>query len=130
MTASKWNHFTLEELTCHCGCGRMEMDDHFMKKIVELRERVGFALPVTSGYRCPEYNNRISHSGFNGPHTTGRAIDFLVMGSRASIIIGYATEYGMVGIGLNQKGAHEERFIHMDNLPNGPDRPRPWVWTY
>jgi hypothetical protein len=35
---------------------------------------------------------------------------------------------GFTGIGVQQKGGG--RFIHLDNLPNGPGQPRPTVWSY
>ena len=51
-TQSPWQYFTMEELTCRCGCGRMEMDNDFMVSLVAIRREVGFALSVTSGFRC------------------------------------------------------------------------------
>ena len=39
-----------------------------------------------------------------------------------------AIELRFKGIGIAQKG--EGRFIHIDDIPNSPDRPRPWIWSY
>lgn len=128
MTASPWQYFTMEELTCKCGCGRMEMTDDYMRKLVAMRRTLGFPFPVSSAYRCPEYNNKVSSTGLIGPHTTGQAADITLRGTRAFKFLQLAAEYGMTGIGVNQKG--DKRFIHTDDLPNAPGQPRPWVWSY
>lgn len=115
------------KLTCSCGCGMLPAQD-FMDKVQVLRERVGFGLPVTSAARCPAYNARVSSTGATGPHTTGRAIDLGVSGARAHRVLAEALALGFTGIGVAQKGAG--RFIHLDDLPNGPNCPRPFVWSY
>lgn len=124
---SKWENFTEEELTCKCGCGQQEMDDDFMDKIQSIRGDAGFAFNVTSAYRCPSHNNNVSTTGTTGPHTTGEAIDIAVHGDQAHKLLKLALVRGMKGIGINQKGDHNTRFIHLDNL-SSPNRP--WVWTY
>jgi hypothetical protein len=35
---------------------------------------------------------------------------------------------GFSGIGVSQKG--DSRFIHLDDLEDSNERPRPWVWSY
>lgn len=124
-------HFPAYELTCPCGeCDGGEMDDGFMFIIVCMRKQAGFPFPVTSGYRCPAYNQKVSSTGPDGPHTTGHALDLGLYGEQAQIVLGLAVQYGLTGIGLNQKGSYAERFIHLDDLEGGGDTPRPWVWTY
>jgi zinc D-Ala-D-Ala carboxypeptidase len=120
-------HFSDSELKCQCGCGMLPERD-FMDKVEKLRVKCGFSLPVTSGARCPQHNAKVSKSGNDGPHTTGRAIDFGVQGQQALQVIRYALEIGFTGIGVNQKGSG--RFIHVDDLPNTMGQPRPWVWSY
>lgn len=123
-------HFNVEtdkKLTCSCGCGMLPAQD-FMDKVEQLRVRYGKPLTVTSAARCPDYNAKVSSTGRTGPHTTGRAIDFGVQGPDALQIIALAVEMGFTGIGVNQKGGG--RFIHIDDLPNGPGCPRPFVWSY
>lgn len=129
MSNNPWPYFTMEELSCRCGCGLMKMDNEFMRKVVALRIRVGFVLPVTSADRCPVHNNNISSTGLTGPHTTHRSIDLGVRGKRANEVLKVVYEMGcFTGIGVNQKGA--ARFIHLDDLPEKPGRPRPWIWSY
>ena len=130
MDWSDMRHFAPEEFACRCGtCGSdgHEMDIAFVQALDNIRERLGFPLIVTSGYRCPAYNSQVSTTGRDGPHTTGRAVDLLVSGARAHALITEA-QLGMTGIGINQKGSHGQRFIHLDNLK--APRPRPNVWSY
>lgn len=124
----KYKHFSEAELTCQCGCGQQLMNPSFMFLVEELRERVGFALPVSSAYRCPEHNNNVSKSGYDGPHTTGRAIDLRVSHEKSYQVLRIAMSMGFTGIGVNQKG--DGRFIHLDDLSGAPNRPRPHVWSY
>jgi zinc D-Ala-D-Ala carboxypeptidase len=120
-------YFQVSEFNCkHCGMSKM--DHKFLADIDELRLRYGKPLTVTSGYRCPEYNNRISSTGLAGPHTTGRAADFRVDRGNAYELVRIAMEMGFTGIGVQQKG--NARFIHVDDLPNAPGQPRPTVWSY
>lgn len=118
-----WRYFTLAEFACkHCKANEMTLG--FITKIDALRRDVGFALPVSSGYRCPEHNARVSSTGRTGPHTTGRAVDFAVQGEQAHILILVALKSGFTGLGVQQKGGG--RFIHLDDLSTG----RPTVWSY
>lgn len=121
-----YRYFTRQELQCKC-CGAEHMDAGFMRKLEVFREAAGFPFVVTSAYRCPAHNSRVSSTGANGPHTTGRAIDIAVRGDRAYYLITRAAEYGFTGIGVSQKGA--SRFIHLDDL-DAPDYPRPGAWSY
>lgn len=134
MTDSPWQYFTTKELACPC-CGEMDMDPHFMSRLVQMRREVGISLPVTSGYRCPDYNLKISNSGLSGPHTTGHAVDINLWGVELTRILRALDDYGLIGkhhggIGLKQTGDYHSRFIHIDDLTEEDHHPRPWVWTY
>ena len=119
-------YFSADELICP-HCGEVRMNERFMVDLVKLREYLGFPLPVTSGYRCPEYNDRISSTGLDGPHTKGCAVDIAVKGDKARALIGAAIAFhGFEGIGVRQKG--QSRFIHLDKYTGLS--PRPWVWSY
>jgi zinc D-Ala-D-Ala carboxypeptidase len=133
-------NFSAAELRCRCGCAYAGMDSIFLTMCQELREEVDISLPVTSAVRCPTHNNKVSGTGFHGPHTTLRAIDFGVRGAEAVILSEAAHRYTytqngevyyFTGFGYNQKGPHEGRFVHLDNLKPGETKgPRPWIWTY
>lgn len=127
--------FTPEEFTCRCGCGRgpEEMDETFMNSLYSLRVMAQIVFPVGSGFRCPTYNRQVSTTGGEGPHTTGHAVDLELFGEGVYRVLELALDKSMfsfTGIGLNQRGAHGKRFIHLDDLPNAEARPRPWIWTY
>ena len=117
-------NFSDAELTCKCGCGMLPKQD-FMDKIQKLRELVGFTLPVSSAARCPKHNSKVSQTGLQGPHTTGRAIDLQVTGENAYNVLKTALAMNsFTGIGIQQKGGG--RFIHLDDLKNN----RPTIWSY
>jgi zinc D-Ala-D-Ala carboxypeptidase len=122
-----WRYFKLEEFSCQ-HCGQNHIDHQFVTELDELRHRFGKPLRVTSGYRCPEHNDKVSSTGKNGPHTTGRACDFAVSHANAYHLILVAASLHFTGIGVNQKGSG--RFIHVDNLPNAVGQPRPTIWSY
>ncbi len=101
-----------------------------MDKLQAIRDALGSPLAVSSGYRTPEYNAEVSKTGLDGPHTTGQAADIRIYGRRALLLIASAIKLGMTGIGIAQLGALRKRFIHLDDLPDAPGRPRPWLWGY
>ena len=103
------------------------MSGEFMDMLQALRNKLGFALHITSGYRCPAHNAKISHSGSDGVHTTGRAVDIGISGQQALKLLKAALEMGFTGIGIDQQGP--SRFIHLDNC-TAPDYPRPTIWSY
>lgn len=126
-----WKHFTRAEFRCRgtdcCGGSNLIADD-FVDMLDLLRDDCGFPFPITSGYRCPVHNARVSSTGAAGPHTTGRAADIAVSRERAYKVLQLALQMGFTGIGVQQRGGG--RFIHLDTLENGPGRPRPVVWSY
>lgn len=120
-------HFSKAELTCRCGCGMLPAQD-FMDKVERLRVLYEQPLPVNSAARCPEWNMQVSGTGRTGPHTTGRAIDLGVSRGDAYRLLDLALKMGFTGIGVQQKGS--KRFLHIDDLPDAPGRPRPTIWSY
>ena len=122
-----WQNFTLDEMRCK-GTGKYpEITDDiatFMDRLQAIRDEAKFPLVVTSGYRSPEYNSKISSTGTTGPHTTGRAVDILIRGDHAYRLTELAFAHGMTGIGIAQKG--KTRFIHLDDLTKPGPRPRIW----
>lgn len=126
-----WRHFKLDEFACRgidCCGGKNLMSTAFVDMLDDLRDACGFPLPVTSGYRCPEYNAKVSSTGLTGPHTTGRAADLGVSRKQAYEVLSWAFRLGFTGIGVKQTG--DGRFIHLDNLPAAEGQPRPTIWGY
>lgn len=121
-------HFTDAELACECGCGMLP-DRDFMSKVERMCVAWGKPMKVSSAARCQAHNAKVSATGATGPHTSGHAIDFDILGAEAVELCGLALRLGIfTGIGVNQKGAG--RFLHFDDLPNAPGQPRPWIWSY
>ncbi len=105
------------------------MNPAFLIHLDELRQRCGFPFVITSGYRSPEYNARVSESGLTGAHTTGKAADILVSGDKAYRLLQEAMNMAVfTGIGIDQKG--ENRFIHLDICTVADGLPRPIIWSY
>ena len=122
-------YFKLSEFTCKCGCGQNKMDPAFLFELDELRHRCGFPFVITSGYRCPSHNAKVSGTGRTGPQTTGHAADIAVSHSSAVEVLRQAMNLGkFTGFGVQQKGGG--RFIHLDDLPNAVGQPRPTAWSY
>lgn len=124
----KWKEFDQKGLP---GSGELYMDREFVELLDELRGVCGFPFIISSAYRSPEYNNKVSSSGLKGPHTTGKAVDILVYGKQAHKLIDLATKFEFKGIGISQKGDYKTRFVHLDTLSdNENNAPRPWIWSY
>jgi len=122
-----WRYFKRAEFACR-HCGENLILDSFVERLDELRHICGFPLIVTSGYRCPAHNNKVSSTGLNGPHTTGEAVDLLVDRKLAFTVVKHAIPLGFTGLGFQQKG--HIRFLHLDTLEDVPGQPRPTVWSY
>ena len=119
MDWSNIEHFTEEEFKCPC-CGEAPMDQSFMESLDFVRDTLGFPFIITSGYRCPDYNDSISSTGRDGPHTTGKAADIALSYGRARQALDLLV-HEFNGLGLKQHG--DGRFIHVDLLESR-------VWTY
>lgn len=106
-----------------------KMNQAFLVHLDELRHRCGFPFKITSGYRSPEYNAKVSSSGLKGAHTTGKAADIAVSHEQAFKVVSEAVKMGVfTGIGINQKG--NGRFIHLDTCTKEDGLPRPAIWSY
>ena len=130
-----WNDyisFSKAEFDCKCdNCGGAnEMDEHFISRLQDLRDKCGFPFRITSGYRCPLHPIEAAkkEAGRLSAHSTGLAADIAVRGSEAFTLIKHATDLGFVGLGVAQKG--DSRFIHLDMCSPEQGFPRPYVWSY
>lgn len=119
---SKWEYFSEEELSCSCGCGKADMNEDFMYKLIRVRKELGKPMVITSGYRCEDYNKSIG--GVKGSaHTKGRAVDVSIKGMPEADqvrLLEYAIHFNIRGLGINDKRSH---FIHIDDT-------RARLWSY
>ena len=128
-----YKYFSNEELKCRCGrCGSVgnEMDSQTMSMLIMLREKLNFPFNITSAYRCPSHNSKVSKTGKKGRHTTGKAIDINVYDEQAIILLAAAKKIGFTGFGVNQKGSRGSRFIHLDTCTVSDGFPGTNIWTY
>ena len=123
-----WIYFTEQELACK-GTDECDMHPEFMDKLIAVREDYNEPMIITSGYRHLAYNDTIGGAK-NSPHLYGRAVDVKVVGGDALELIGAALRHGMTGIGVKQRGDHDRRFIHIDDMPQSDAHPSPWIWSY
>ncbi len=124
-----WPNFTPSEMCCR-GNGSIVVVPSFMDRLQGLRDILGRPLKISSGYRSPEHNAKVSNTGRDGPHTTGMATDILAYGGNAHDILRLAMVAGFSGIGIQQKGPLNRRFIHLDTLSAIRDGARPNLWSY
>jgi len=123
-----WDYFSFSELKCK-GTDECNMDEDFMKRLVDLRHEFNEPMIISSAYRHISYNQVIGGAK-NSPHLYGKAVDVLVSGKAAYRLMKMAMEHGFTGIGISQKGPHEGRFLHIDTMDNSDTHPRPWIWSY
>lgn len=119
------HHFTPAEFDCPAvkNSGAKYMDETFVKKLDTLRGLLRVPLVVSSGYRSPGYNKKIGGAP-ESRHLKGKAADIAIAGEDAYKLLGLAFTLGFTGIGINQKGPWNKRFIHLDM------REQPTIWTY
>ena len=83
-------------------------------------------LRISSTRRYNHHNDYVSttKNKKNGIHTLGQASDVLISGERAMVLFEKARQIGFSGIGLSQRGPHQDRFVHLDT------KPRKALWSY
>ena len=118
-------YFSDDELKCK-HCGGLVFDEAFRRTLDNIRRDMECPLPVTSGYRCPDHPIEVAKDS-PGAHCSGKAVDIKVSGERALRLLWVAMAHGVTRIGINQKGKHDQRFIHLDV---DTDLPHPAIWTY
>ena len=104
-------HFNLSEFSCPC-CKRVMLHPKLLAKLMELRKILERPIYITSGYRCPEYNQKIG-GVVNSYHCIGLAADIQVKDISLIDLLGYAEEIDFAGIGFYAK----KNFLHLDVRP-------------
>lgn len=119
---SKYFKRTEDNLLCQ-HCDEDGIDDEFLEWLDGVRAECGFSFYVTSAYRCKDHPIEKRKKGGPGAHSTGKAIDISVRGTKALKVIEVAIKHGCTRVGVNQKGS--ARFIHLDrsDLPDA-------LWSY
>ena len=118
-----WNeigNFKREEFICKCGCKEENMNRDFVKKLDKVRNKYGFPIIITSGYRCKYHDSEL---GGKGNHTTGKAVDIKcdVSQNRYYMLPILLKYFKRIGIG--------KTFIHVDDCDES-NKPQEVVWVY
>ena len=100
------------------------MSPAFLDMLDQIRAEVGEIFIVTSGYRCPSHNKKVSSTGENGPHVSGCAVDIKADSRLRFLIIKAAIKQGITRIGVAQT------FVHLDSLGELDGFPSPRIWSY
>lgn len=116
----KMENFKLEEFKCPC-CGKVEMQDSFLKLIDIARTTAGVPFVITSGYRCEKHNKEVGGKA-DSAHTKGYAADIKCSDSSTRFKIISA----LIKAGFNRIGIANS-FIHCDC---DPSLPKNVIWTY
>ena len=121
----RWPHFLPTELRCKCGCETMQMQVRFLDLLEGSRLVTGFAWPITSGYRCMDYERDDSIKGSGLHHPKGGAVDTALTFAQASRVVSLAEGLGFTGLGIKAHGPTHKRLVHLDITHTV------WtVWTY
>jgi uncharacterized protein YcbK (DUF882 family) len=106
-------NFDSTEFACPCKkCGG-NITLEFARKMQELRDACGFALPISSGYRCSDHNKKIGGAP-SSRHMYGTACDISTIGMtgiQILQILEHARHLNFTGFGL------ASTFIHLDTRP-------------
>lgn len=115
-------HFRMEEFRCRC-CGRVAFPEN-VEALVEnvldpAREKLGAAIVVNSGYRCPKHNKEVGGVS-NSQHMKGEAADI-------SPVQGLGYRVQDLADAIKQNGKWDQMiiyptFVHVSWKRNGGNR--------
>lgn len=106
--------FTMDEVTCKCGCGYSHIDTIFVRKLIAARYIAATPFEITSWCRCPEHNKAVGGAP-NSSHLKGEAVDIHVIDSNQR----FWMLRSLVFAGFNRIGIGED-FIHVDMASLNP----------
>lgn len=97
------------------------MNQEFVQTLDQMRDGMGMAIAIASGYRTPSHNAAVGGE-VNSAHLRGYAADIRTAGSstRSAIVIA-AVRAGFTRIGIG------DDFVHIDSDPSLPSHV---LWLY
>lgn len=123
----KYENFNEREFSCS-HTGKVRMLEDFVDVLQAIRNAYSKPIVISSAYRHPTHPIEIEKNR-PGEHSFGAAVDVLCSGKDALEILFYAQNFGIKRIGVNQKGNHASRFIHLgwgDKELTYPEA----IWSY
>lgn len=103
-------NFQLSEFKCkgkNC-CSSTLLDERLVELLQKLREKLGTAVNVNSGYRCRRHNAAVGGTAASN-HVKGKAADIIVPGVEPAEVAKAAESVGFKGIILYTK----KKFVHV-----------------
>ena len=101
-------HFNLKEFACKCDFEECKVV-LFCQKVAEilekLRDRLNKPILITSGYRCPRYNQQVGGAP-ESTHITGYGVDIFVPDIKLEKLAHHARSLGFLGIGIYKSHIH------------------------
>lgn len=122
-------NFTKEEMQC-THTNFCEVTHKLMQTLQDMRYEYGAPIIISSGYRDVSHPAEKDKNN-PGEHALGMAADILVHSANAILLCRIAMDKGVSRVGVQQKGWHSGRFIHIgvgDTSSN--DRFKPTIWSY
>ena len=104
-------YFKLDEFACPC-CKKVMLHPKLLSKLVELRKILERPVMVTSGYRCPKYNQEVG-GVISSYHCIGLAADVAVKDIALITLLEVCENLDFDGIGFYEK----KGFLHLDVRP-------------
>ena len=103
--------FKLDEFACPY-CKKVMLHPKLLSKLVELRKILERPVMVTSGYRCPKYNQEVG-GVISSYHCIGLAADVAVKDIALITLLEVCENLDFDGIGFYEK----KGFLHLDVRP-------------
>ena len=127
MSVESSKNFSRDELKCSFS-GECAIEEDALEKLQALRDEWGKPIKLSSAFRSSSHpRERLKPNGPGYHHGNGKggmAFDCLIAGEDVVPFIALAIKHGFKGIGVNQKGKWNQRFIHIDT------RDKYACWSY
>ena len=104
-------HFKLSEFACPY-CKKVMLHPKLLAKLTELRKILERPVHITSGYRCPKYNQEAG-GVISSYHCIGLAADIVVKDIELITLLEICENLDFSGIGFYEK----RHFLHLDVRP-------------
>ena len=104
--------FSAYEFDCKCDdCRATIIDLDLIDKLQKMRDSIGTKLVISSGYRCPSYQQQLRLRGYEtakgvSQHTLGKAVDVNNGVATGAELESYAREAGFKAVGVGKTWIH------------------------
>ena len=114
--------FSRSEFRCPCGECKTIVSPALVERLQRIRDAMLMPIRITSGYRCPTYNDKIGGEKHSA-HTTGEGVDVMIPSNHYRYLFLEEALRWFLRIGIY------DRHIHVDVSGELP-RPRCWIgWS-